>query len=290
MEWGLQLPPTFAKLIDSYDEGAGLRYRLRFLLQEFDLDRDNVVIGRGSTCSVTVDDPMMSREHVRIDLSGPDPVVEDLHSRNGTVLNGRPLIGQAKLEDGDRIRIGTQELVFLALGRDDKVQRTTGALTFCPGCAIPYPRASRSCPHCGAVSTKQGVTTAVRDVAASGWTFHLLSQVVERAIDQNRLADAERMMARGVAELEEQLEEGVEVEPSRILRVAECAARLGCAHRTARWLDVSAGLYDRVFEPPSPEILALVDQLPNEPHLTDAIAALRRAAGGPTEHPSLHAV
>ncbi|MDH3622703.1 MAG: FHA domain-containing protein [Myxococcales bacterium] len=267
-----------------------MRYRLRFLLQEFDLDRDTVIVGRDTTCSVTIDDPMMSRQHVRIDLSGAEPMLEDLHSRNGTVLNGRPLIGQVKLQDGDRIRMGTQELVFLALGRETTVQRTTGALRFCPGCAIPFPSSSPSCPHCGAVSTEQGVTTAVRDVAASGWTFHLLSQVVERAIDQNRLADAERMMARGVAELEEQLEEGVEVEPSRVLRVAECAARLGCALRTARWLDVSSRLYDRVFEPPSTEILALVDQLPNDPHLSDAIATLRRAAGGSTEHPSRRAV
>ena len=267
-----------------------MRYRLRFLLQEFDLDRDDVVIGRGSTCCVTIDDPMMSREHVRIDLSGPEPVVEDLHSRNGTVLNGRPLIGQAALQDGDRIRIGTQELVFLALGREKRAQRTTGALTFCPGCAIPYPSASPSCPHCGAVPTEQGITTAVRDVAASGWTFHLLSQVVERTIEQNRLADAERMMARGVAELEEQLDEGVEVEPSRVLRVAECAARLGCALRTARWLEVSARLHDRVFEPPSQEILTLVDELPNDPHLKDAIAALRRVAGGSSGHSGRRAV
>ena len=239
---------------------------------------------------MTIDDPMMSREHVRIDLSGDEPVVEDLHSRNGTVLNGRPLIGQAKLEDGDRIRMGTQELVFLALGRPGKAQRTTGALTFCPGCAIPHPSASPSCPHCGAVSTEQGVTSAVRDVASSGWTFLLLSQVVERAIQQNRLGDAERMMARGFAELEDQLEEGLEVEPSRILCVAECAARLGCALRAARWLDASARLYDRVFEAPSREILALVDQLPIDPHLSDAIATFRQVAERSSEHPSLHAV
>lgn len=271
-------------------EGDRLRYRLRFLLQEFDLDRDDVVIGRGSTCAVTVDDPMMSREHVRIDLSGPQPVLEDLHSRNGTVLNGQPLIGQAELQDGDRIRIGTQEFVFLVQGREKKVQRTTGALLFCPGCAIPYPSASPSCPHCGVVLAEQGVTTAVRDVAASGWTFHLLSQVVERAITQNRLADAERMMARGVAELEEQLDEGVEVEPSRVLRVAECAARLGCALRTARWLETSSRLYDRVFEAPSPEILVLIDQLPNDPHLSEVIADLRRSAGGSPEQPDRRAV
>ena len=124
-----------------------------------------------------------------------------------------------------------------------------------------------------------GPGNVLRDVAASGWTFHLLSQVVERTIEQNRLADAERMMARGVAELEEQLDEGVEVEPSRVLRVAECAARLGCALRTARWLEVSARLHDRVFEPPSQEILTLVDELPNDPHLKDAIAEYVKRLG-----------
>jgi hypothetical protein len=98
------------------------------------------------------------------------------------------------------------------------------------------------------------------------------------------------MMTRGVDELEEQLDQGVEVESSRVLRVAECAARLGCALRTARWLEVSARLYDRVLEPPSEEILTAVDQLPNDPHLSDAITALRRAGGGSSEFPGRRAI
>ena len=265
-----------------------MRYRLRFLLQECDLDTDEVVIGRGSECRFTIDDPMMSREHIRIDLSGPAPVLEDLQSRNGTILNERPLIGKATLQDGDRIRIGTQELVFVAISRERRSQRTTGGLTFCPGCAIPYPSAGPSCPHCG-VAAERGITTAVRDVAAAGWTFHLLAQVVERAIDQNRLADAERMMSRGVSELEGQLDEGLEVDPSRVLRLAECAARLGCALRTPDWIEVSARLYDRSVEPPSDEILALADALSGEPLLANAVDALRRSAGAIPERPSRRA-
>ncbi|MEM7138778.1 MAG: FHA domain-containing protein [Myxococcota bacterium] len=267
-----------------------MRYRLRFLLQEFDLDREVVVIGRGTSCCVTIDDPMMSREHARMDFTGDKPVIEDLQSRNGTVLNGRPLIGEAVLEDGDRIRVGTQELVFLALGRQNRVQRTTGALTFCPACAIPFPGTSSSCPHCGAVTTGQRVTTAVRDVAESGWTFHLLSQVVERALGQNRLADAERMMARGVAELEEQLDEGVSVETHRVVRLAECATRLGCALRTVRWLEVAARLYDRVFEPPSDEMLTLIEPVGDDPELREAVDRLRRVAGQSPDRPSRHAI
>ena len=254
-----------------------MRYRLRFHLQEVDLSGDEIVVGRGSTGQVTIDDPMLSRRHMRIDLSGAEPTLEDLHSRNGTQLNERPLVGLATLKDGDRIRIGTQELVFLIPNAAKKDHRTTCGLMFCAGCAVPYPSSSAQCPHCGAVPTEEGASASVRDVAASGWTFHLLSQVVDRAIDQGRLADAERMMSRGVSELEEQLEEGIEIQSSRILGVAECAARLGCALRSARWLEIGARLYGRAGQSPSREVLALVDELPADALLSDAMSALRHA-------------
>ena len=257
-----------------------MRYRLRLHLQEFDLFGDEVIIGRDSMGQVTIDDPMLSRRHIRIDLAGAEPLLEDLHSRNGTQLNGRALVGRATLQDGDRIRIGTQELVFLVPSSIRSNTRTTGGLTFCVGCAVPYPSASPQCPHCGAVSTQQGVTTGIRDVAASGWTFHLLSQVVDRALGQGRLADAERMMSRGAAELEQQLESGIEVESSRVVSVAECAARLGCALRSARWLEIGARLYGRAGEPPSREVLALVDELPLDAQLVVALSALRHAGSG----------
>jgi hypothetical protein len=254
-----------------------LRYRLRFHLQEVDLGGDEVVVGRGSMCQVTIDDPMLSRRHLRIDLSGSEPTIEDLKSRNGTQLNGRPLSGRATLRDGDRIRIGTQELVFLVPSRGKKNFRTTSGLTFCVGCAVPFPSASPQCPHCGAVATVQGELISPREVAATGWTFHLLSQVVGRAIEQGRLADAERMMSRGVTELEEQLARGVEVEPAHILGIAERAARLGCALRTPRWLEVSAKLYGRAEAPVSRDVLALLDELPTDPRLDHAVNALRCA-------------
>jgi hypothetical protein len=226
---------------------------------------------------VTIDDPMLSRQHIRIDLSGEEPTLEDLQSRNGTQLNGRPLVGRATLRDGDRIRIGTQEMLFLVPNAVKKNHRTTCGLTFCVGCAVPYPSTSAQCPHCGVVPTEDGAAPSAREVAASGWTFHLLSQVVARAIDQGRLADAERMMTRGVSELEEQLEEGVEVEPSRVLGVAECAARLGCALRSARWLEIGARLYGGASEAPSREVLAMVDELPADASLAEAMNALRHA-------------
>ena len=228
-------------------------------------------------CHVTIDDPMLSRRHIRIDLGANEPTIEDLRSRNGTQLNGRPLIGRATLRDGDRIRIGTQELVFLVPNTIKKDFRTTSGLTFCVGCAVPYPSSSLQCPHCGAVTTVEGAMSPAREVTATGWTFHLLSQVVGRAIEQGRLADAERMMSRGAAELDEQLAEGIEVAPAYILGIAECAARLGCTLRTPRWLEVGAKLYDRAGESPSRDVLAWLDELPADAGLDEAVSALRDA-------------
>lgn len=254
-----------------------MRYRLRFHLQEVDLSGDEVVIGRGSICQMTVDDPMLSRRHVRIDLSQAEPAIEDLHSRNGTQLNGRPIVGRALLKDGDRIRIGTQELVFLTPSLPKRKFRTTSGLRFCTACAVPYPSSSPGCPHCGEVPAEQAEGVPSRDLSTSGWTFHLLAQVVARAIEQGRLADAERMLSRGVCELEEQLDAGVEVESGRTVEVAECAAQLGCSLRSARWLEVGASLFDRVKEAPSREVLALIDKLPTDARLADAMSALRHA-------------
>jgi hypothetical protein len=219
-----------------------VRFRLRFHLQEIDLLGDDVIVGRDPACQITIDDPMLSRRHVRIDLSGGKPTIEDLGSRNGTQLNGRSLVGQAVLEDGDRIRLGAQELLFLVPGSVRRNFRTTSGLTFCVGCAVPYPSTSGQCPHCGAATSEGTGIADTAEVTASGWTFHLLAQVVSRALEQGRLADAERMLARGITELEDQLEAGAQVGPGRIRGVAECAVRLGCALRSARWLERSAAL------------------------------------------------
>ena len=227
-----------------------MRYRLRLHLQEIDLSGSEVIIGRGSMCQITIDDPMLSRRHVRIDFSGPRPTLEDLRSRNGTQLNGRPVLGRATLADGDRIRIGTQELVFLTGSVPKKDFRTTSGLTYCVGCAVPYPSASPQCPHCGSVPTEQGAHAFARDPVSSGWTFHLLSQVVSRALEQGRLADAERMMSRGVAELDEQLSRGIAFDRSRIVELAQCATRLGSALQSPRWLESGARLLGRAGEGP----------------------------------------
>lgn len=67
-----------------------------------------VVIGRDPGCDVVVaDDPLVSRRHAAIHVTGPDTAeVRDLDSSNGTQRNGTRVVGAAALSAGDTIGVG----------------------------------------------------------------------------------------------------------------------------------------------------------------------------------------
>jgi putative peptide zinc metalloprotease protein len=67
-------------------------------------------LGRGAASDVQLADPTVSRRHARIDGSGPFPMVEDLGSSYGTLLDERPLQGKAPLRDGAVLVLGDCEL------------------------------------------------------------------------------------------------------------------------------------------------------------------------------------
>ena len=68
-------------------------------------------LGRGSDCHVSVPDTMCSRIHAILCFEGEHWVIRDDGSRNGTSVNGQK-IGEAALDDGHVIRIGSSEFEF----------------------------------------------------------------------------------------------------------------------------------------------------------------------------------
>lgn len=77
----------------------------------YDLKKPSVVIGRSKDCDIRVSDPNISRQHAEIRQEGSTYWIVDLDSTNGTSVNGRAL-KRAKLDDEDRITLGSTELVF----------------------------------------------------------------------------------------------------------------------------------------------------------------------------------
>ena len=74
---------------------------------DFEPDDDAVVIGRSSDAEIAVADRSMSRRHARLFHEGDDWLVEDLGSRNGTLLNGRKITEPTPVGVGTALRIGS---------------------------------------------------------------------------------------------------------------------------------------------------------------------------------------
>jgi hypothetical protein len=75
------------------------------------IEKGNVVIGRSKDCDIRVPDPNVSRRHAELRREGDAYWILDLGSTNGLTVNGRRQ-QRAKLENEDRITVGSTELVF----------------------------------------------------------------------------------------------------------------------------------------------------------------------------------
>ena len=206
------------------------RYRLRFLLQEFDIPRGETLLGRSAECHVTIEDPLVSRTHARINLEGEDATISDLSSRNGVKVNGAPIKDAAvTLKDGDRIRIGTQELVFCRVEMVSARARTTGFLKHCGKCRLPYAQEAGSCPNCGGTEQVDEDTLSGRfgTGGQGAWSVQLLIEVVERALAGDRLDEAERMLRRTMALVEERAAMLEGIDPRQLAAVSDAALTIG---------------------------------------------------------------
>ena len=76
-----------------------------------ELTSQTVVLGRSRECDIQVSDTNVSRRHAELRREGASYWIVDLDSTNGTEVNGRRT-ARAKLEPGDRITLGSTELVF----------------------------------------------------------------------------------------------------------------------------------------------------------------------------------
>jgi pSer/pThr/pTyr-binding forkhead associated (FHA) protein len=90
---------------------AAPRYVVRGPRGEWELRDAVTVLGRSRRCDVVLTDPNVSRQHAEIRRQGDGYLIRDLDSTNGVRLNGRG-VRQAVLQHGDRIELGTTELLF----------------------------------------------------------------------------------------------------------------------------------------------------------------------------------
>ena len=85
-------------------------------------------IGREEGCEVWVDSTTVSRRHARIRLADGRATIEDLGSKNGTLVRGAKIAAPAELADGDTIEVGSVRLLF----RTSASSKTTDSIVLSP--------------------------------------------------------------------------------------------------------------------------------------------------------------
>jgi DNA-binding winged helix-turn-helix (wHTH) protein len=92
-------------------------FRLIWGDREIALRPGENVIGRDDEAALWIDDGLVSRRHARIVIDGAGAFLEDLGSKNGTLLGGRKIESPAKLADEDLITIGPASMIFRVLNQ-----------------------------------------------------------------------------------------------------------------------------------------------------------------------------
>ncbi len=90
-----------AKLIFTNQDHAGRAYELTL---------EKTTVGRGDQNTLAIADGSLSAVHCEILVNGPEVIVRDLGSRNGTFVNGAKLVNQqSQLKSGQTVRFGAVE-------------------------------------------------------------------------------------------------------------------------------------------------------------------------------------
>ena len=79
--------------------------------RKIEVTKQRTVIGRSRDCDVQIEDPSASRRHAEVRQEGTAYWIVDLDSTNGLEVNGLR-VKRAKLGHGDKITIGSTEIVF----------------------------------------------------------------------------------------------------------------------------------------------------------------------------------
>lgn len=106
-----------SELKDTFDEDASRAYLVVLsgprAGEMFELEDGGLILGRDrESVDIWFGNPSVSRHHARVAPGGEGEVtVTDLDSSNGTFINGDQIAGEKRLEEGDKLRLGTKTIL-----------------------------------------------------------------------------------------------------------------------------------------------------------------------------------
>ncbi|HEX4335962.1 MAG TPA: FHA domain-containing protein [Polyangiaceae bacterium] len=198
---------------------VAMKYRLRYQSHDIELVDGEFVVGRGSDCQLALDDALVSRRHAMLIVGSEDLHIEDLASRNGVWVNGDKIDARRKLTDGDRVKIGSQEMAVLRVNR------------------VPSATLAQPAPTLRADA------------------FGLLGGLAEKALAMGRGEEAERILSVHMTNILDDAKSGRNIAPDTAKIAALYAVKLGSATGKSRWIDYVFDLYSIGAQPCPAEVI-----------------------------------
>ncbi|RID97696.1 FHA domain-containing protein [Simplicispira hankyongi] len=109
------------------------------VIKEVELTKERTTLGRRPYNDIVIDNLAVSGEHAAFHMAGNDVAIEDLHSTNGTYVNGKA-VTRHELRNGDTLEVGKYKIRFFNEAEDPQFEKT---MVFKPG-MVPPPVAARS--------------------------------------------------------------------------------------------------------------------------------------------------
>lgn len=234
-------------------------FRLRYLAHDLELASGEFVVGRSTDCQLSLDDPLVSRRHAVLRVRRDGVSVQDLGSRNGVLVNGIKIDAERELVAGDKISIGSQEMVLQNADEPNPLSSS--------GHEEVYRRATQTLGASHVVDLRAVIESAsapspadppTADASRSLQSFQLLGGVADKALAMGRAEEAERILQALLFDILNRAREGIAIEPSIAETAAKYAARLGGATTKGMWVDYVFELYKRSKTPLPAQI---VDEL-----------------------------
>ena len=133
--------------------------------QVYELNKDIVTLGRDITNDITINDPEVSRHHMRLTRGAGGFTLEDLGSTNGTFVNGQRLTGARPLRDGDMIGLGET----VTLGYESGAGVQPGYAPVDPGLPMTAPASPMSRPAPSPYAPQSGPSVAPQAPVGGGY-------------------------------------------------------------------------------------------------------------------------
>jgi predicted component of type VI protein secretion system len=219
-----------------------MRFRLRYLQHDLELNEGTFAVGRNASCQLSLDDPLVSRRHALFEVTPTGVTVEDLNSRNGVIVNGHRIETKVQISVGDRILIGSQELTLLA-ARDPMNPGAAGVGK------MTLPKMRVSTPSSGFPQVGQIESDPEPSMVRRADQFKLLSGVAEKALAMGKAGEAERLLASALADVIEATRASRPLPPTLVDQAAKFSAKLATATGKGGWADYVIELYQAQKRP-----------------------------------------